>query len=301
MIWIIISIILAVIIGYLIGKWLTSKQKFGDREAVLKAEWGKKIANLEKDYEIKLEKSKSAIEKEIEENKTKIEKLTKEWQVKYIKDIEELKRLFKDSEKKIKQKSVSSSRRSLVGKFIERFVPFLSKIPYAPSDMHFLGQPIDYIVFEGLKDDDIKKVGFIEVKTGESKLNKREKSLKEVIDKKKVYWKEVRVDTKEKKTPDKKIEVEDTSINELYDTIDDKISSIKNKAPNIEKSLEEDDEDDEDDDWVCKHCKGKFELDEETEDEIYNEGGKKIKCPHCNKMTLCEYEDEEEDEDEDKT
>jgi len=208
----IILIIVSLIIGYLIGKWITSKSKWGDKEARLKAEWGEKLANLEKDYGVEREK------------------LTKDWEVKYIQDIGELKRLFKESEKRIKQKSVSSSRRTLVGKFIERFVPFLAKIPYAPSDMHFLGQPIDYIVFEGLRDDDIQKVGFIEVKTGDSILTKREKSLKEAIDKKKVYWKEVRVDTKEEGTPDKEIEVEDTSINKLYENIDDKISSAKNKS-----------------------------------------------------------------------
>ena len=135
----IIFIIISLIIGYLIGKWVVSKQKFEDKEARLKAEWKEKIANLEKDYEIKLEKGKSFLEKIKEENKTQLEKLAKEWQVKYIQDISELKKLFKDSEKVIRAKSVSGSRRSLVGKFIERFIPFLKKNPYEPSDMHFLG------------------------------------------------------------------------------------------------------------------------------------------------------------------
>ncbi|HHT9153957.1 MAG TPA: Holliday junction resolvase-like protein, partial [Candidatus Hypogeohydataceae bacterium YC40] len=78
------------------------------------------------------------------------------------------KTLFKESEKKIREKSVSSSRRTLVGKFIERFVPFLPDLKYSASDMHFIGQPIDYIVFDGLRDDKIKKVVFLEVKTGNS-------------------------------------------------------------------------------------------------------------------------------------
>ena len=139
MVWeIIITIIVAIVLGYLIGKWLTSKQKFGDKEAILRAELGKKIAELQKEYEIKLEKSKSAIEKGKEESKTKLEELMRKWQVRYIRDIEELKKLFKESEKKIKQKSVSSSRRSLVGKFIEAFVPFLRKITNDTSDMNFL-------------------------------------------------------------------------------------------------------------------------------------------------------------------
>ena len=132
-----LEIIIGIIIGFLIGWWFISRQKWGDKEGRLKAEWEKKISDIEKEYEVKLEKGNSLLEKIKEENKTQLEKLAKEWQVKYIQDIEELKKLFKNSEKIIRTKSVSSSRRSLVGKFIERFIPFLKKIPYEPSDMHF--------------------------------------------------------------------------------------------------------------------------------------------------------------------
>ena len=243
----IIAIIVAIIIGYFVGKHFTEKEKFGDKEAVLKAEWEKKIANIEKDYEIKLEKGNSLLEKIKEENKTHLEKLAKEWQVKYIQDIEELKKLFKNSEKIIRAKSVSSSRRSLVGKFIERFIPFLKKIPYEPSDMHFLGQPIDYIVFQGLHEDKIERVIFVEVKTGQSKLTKREKSLKETIEKRKVSWKQINVDTAEDNTPDKEMENEETSIKDLYETINQKVSSVKNKIPEIDDEGIEDETDDEED------------------------------------------------------
>lgn len=108
-----------------------------------------------------------------------------------------LKLEFKDSEKQIRERALSGSRRSLVGKFIERFVPFLSSFNYSPADSHFLGQPIDYIVFDGLKDDDVKKVVFVEVKSGKSSLTKREKSLKKAIESKEVYWEEIRVDTED--------------------------------------------------------------------------------------------------------
>ena len=236
----IILIVVALILGYIIGKWLTKKQKFSDKEARLNAEWKEKVANLQKDYEIKLEQGKSLLSKIKEENKTQLEKLTKELKIQHIQDLEELKKIFKESEKKIKQRSVSSSRRTLVGKFIERFIPFLKNIPYAPSDMHFMGNPIDYIVFEGLRDDEIKRVGFIEVKTGESKLTKRELSLKKAIEEKKVFWEERRVDIPQKEeTPDKEMAVEDTSINELYENIDNKISSVKKKTErrNVEDKL----------------------------------------------------------------
>jgi len=227
----IILIILSLIIGYFIGKRVVSKEKYGDRELLLNTQWEKKILMIEKEYAIKLEQGKSLLDKIKEENKTQLEKLSKDWQVKYIQDIDELKKLFKESEKIIKTKSVSSSRRSLVGKFIERFIPFLNKLPYEPSDMHFLGQPVDYIVFQGLHEDKVDKVIFVEVKTGKSKLTQREKSLKETIEKKRVDWKEINIDVPEDNLPDKEMSNEDTSINELYENIDKKLISIQNKIP----------------------------------------------------------------------
>lgn len=106
-----------------------------------------------------------------------------------------LKLEFKNSEKLIRQKTLSGSRRSLVGKFVEKFVPFLEKFRYSPADAHFLGQPIDYIVFDGLNEDEVKKIVFVEVKSGNSQLSKREKSLRDAIKNKEVYWEEMRIET----------------------------------------------------------------------------------------------------------
>lgn len=211
----IILLIIGLVVGFFIAKWIFSKQKWSDKEEILNERWKRQIAEIEKEYSVKLEKTN-----------TTIEEIKKEWQVKYVQDIEELKRLFKESEKVIRLKSVSSSRRSLVGKFIERFVPFLKKIPYEPSDMHFLGSPIDYIVFEGLHEDNVRKITFVEVKTGKSKLTKREKSLKDAVTRKKVSWKEIDIDTAEENVPDKEMATEETTINELYDKIDEKIKKV---------------------------------------------------------------------------
>lgn len=113
----------------------------------------------------------------------------------HAEDLQELKDEFRDSKKDIQQKSVSSSRRSLVGKFIEKFIPFLDKIKHQPSDMHFLGSPIDYISFDGAGDGEVDKITFIEVKTGNSKLTKREESIKRAVKNKRVFWEEVNIDT----------------------------------------------------------------------------------------------------------
>ncbi len=119
-----IGLVIGLLLGFFLARYLVSQQKFGDKKEVLDAQWGKKLMTLEKDYELKLEKSKSDWNKLKEENNTTIEKVNRNWETKYIQDIEELKRGFKESEKIIKKMSVSGSRRTLIGKFIEKFVPF---------------------------------------------------------------------------------------------------------------------------------------------------------------------------------
>lgn len=282
-----ILLILGLLIGFFLARYIISQQKWGDKADALNARWQKQIAELEKEYDVKLEKSNTLLEKLKQENKTNLEKFSKEWQIKYIQDIEELKKLFKESEKIIKLKSVSSSRRSLVGKFIEKFVPFLSKVPFAPSDMHFLGQPIDYIVFEGLREDKIRKVIFLEIKTGESKLTKREKSLKEAIARKKVYWKEIRVDTSDTKTPDKEIEREESAIEELYSKIDDKLRDVKTNRTDALKSSGNNENSIEEYKTACPKCEREFVIELDLGDDLGE--GVKTTCPHCNKaVTITE-------------
>jgi predicted Holliday junction resolvase-like endonuclease len=90
--------------------------------------------------------------------------------------------------------ALTASRRVLVGKYLERFVPFTSG--YSPADMHFLGSPVDYIVFKGLHSDACTEVVFLEVKTNDAALSKREKGVRDAIRAGKVKWEEVRIDVR---------------------------------------------------------------------------------------------------------
>lgn len=293
MIYEIVFVFAGLLFGFLIARYFLSKQKWGDKAKIIEYKWEKKIADLEKEYGIKLEKSSSEIARIMEENKTNLEKLTKGWEIKYIKDIEEIKAMFKGSEKTIRQKSVLSSRRTLVGKFIEKFIPFLSNCPYSPADMHFLGQPIDYIVFEGMGEDNIRRVVFLEAKTGQSKLTKREKSLKEAIEARRVLWKEMRVDTESEETPDKKIESEEEIIEEVYENIEEKLKDVKSRS--ISEEVGQKKKDDKTDNVkysgtyrisiICPHC-GREKVYYFGSDEcriLMTDGGMEIGCSSCKK------------------
>lgn len=94
---------------------------------------------------------------------------------------------------KARREAVGRSRAILLGQFAEQISPYLPNFPYNPKDMRFIGSPVDYIVFDGLSSQSLKQVVFLEVKTGKSSLNINEKSLKLVVDEKKVFYREYRV------------------------------------------------------------------------------------------------------------
>lgn len=75
------------------------------------------------------------------------------------------------------------SRSTNLGQAIEHLVPFMSDFPFDPKDAKFLGNPVDYVVFAGLREDDrVEEVVFVEVKAGKGTLTRRERSIRDAIE-----------------------------------------------------------------------------------------------------------------------
>lgn len=74
-----------------------------------------------------------------------------------------------------------------LGQITEHIAPFLDHFPYNPKSAQFLGNPIDYIVFEE------SEVVFIEIKTGGSRLTKKQRLIKNNIEEGRVSFKEIRI------------------------------------------------------------------------------------------------------------
>ena len=89
--------------------------------------------------------------------------------------------------------AIKRSRAVLTGQFSENIAPYMPNFPYSPTECKFLGKPVDFIVFKGSDNNNIKEIIFLEIKSGNSKLNKQEKNLKEAIINKNVKWDEYRV------------------------------------------------------------------------------------------------------------
>ena len=89
--------------------------------------------------------------------------------------------------------AIMKSRAVLGGQFSEQLAPYLPNFKYLPTECKFLGKPIDFLVFRGMDEKKIDEVVFVEVKSGNAKLNQHEKNLKETIEKKRVRWVEYRI------------------------------------------------------------------------------------------------------------
>ena len=90
--------------------------------------------------------------------------------------------LWQENLVKIRGDIADKQRAGIKGKVAEAFAPFLRGFPFKPSECKFIGNPIDYLVFEGLDERDIKGVHFVEIKSGESKMSKHQKQIKDLID-----------------------------------------------------------------------------------------------------------------------
>ena len=98
------------------------------------------------------------------------------------------------------KRSVNTSRAVLKGKMAEQLAPILPEFQYLPSDAKFLGDPVDYIVFNGYTDlrdgnchpDDIEVV-LIDIKSGGARLTKGQQAIAQAIESGRIRFETIRI------------------------------------------------------------------------------------------------------------
>jgi predicted Holliday junction resolvase-like endonuclease len=100
-------------------------------------------------------------------------------------------RRFRDEMDQARKDAVSRSRASLGGKFTEQLVPFFPDFAYDPTEVRFIGSPIDMVVFPGLAQGDPREIVILEVKTGNSQLTSVQKKIRQLVEDGMVRWDEV--------------------------------------------------------------------------------------------------------------
>lgn len=97
------------------------------------------------------------------------------------------------------RKQTNTQRSVIKGQLAEQLYPLSDKCTFLPSDMRFIGNPIDYIVFNGYtnsKDGEcsVEEVIFLEVKSGSARLSAPQRAIRDAINSKRVRWQTIHAD-----------------------------------------------------------------------------------------------------------
>jgi predicted Holliday junction resolvase-like endonuclease len=108
----------------------------------------------------------------------------------------ELERWKAECTREIRRDSVNRSRSTLKGRISEQIAPFLPAFPYHHADARFIGNPIDFVVFDGYtrsSDDGMDEISIVlvEVKTGKGRLTRQEQLIRKAVEEGRVSWKTV--------------------------------------------------------------------------------------------------------------
>lgn len=117
--------------------------------------------------------------------------LTKQ-KMEYEAKIKEVIAQAKASEVKARKDAITRSRAVIRGSVWEEFAPLA--LDYDPADCHHMGAPIDYLVFDGLAEGDLRQIVFLELKSGRSRLSRREAVIREAVKEGKVSYEVARRD-----------------------------------------------------------------------------------------------------------
>jgi len=68
-----------------------------------------------------------------------------------------------------------------IGKIIEKVLPAYKNFNMPLADCRFLAEPIDMIVFEGASESKINHITFLDIKTGNAKLNTHQRQIRDAV------------------------------------------------------------------------------------------------------------------------
>lgn len=92
-----------------------------------------------------------------------------------------------------KEKALAASETAAasigVGKIVEKVFFTHKDFSIDPSDCRFLAEPVDVIAFNGVAQNRVDSITFMEVKTGGARLNAHQKQIRDAVEDKKVKWK----------------------------------------------------------------------------------------------------------------
>ncbi len=135
------------------------------------------------------------LQEEIGEKKGTINALSEELEVESEKNEEKAVEIKK-------QKGRAASAHTTKGQILEKWCPFLEHpdidADWEAKNWTFMGQPIDYIIFDWRNDKTLNladgKVVMLDVKSGKSQLTTKQRRIRDLIQAGKVEWRTIRLE-----------------------------------------------------------------------------------------------------------
>lgn len=94
----------------------------------------------------------------------------------------------------VEEDAVRRSEAVLRGRITEHLAPLWPDFPYQWSDARFIGNPVDFVVFDGLADvqqgraSELRAVVLLDVKTGKAQLSREQRRIKRCLEEGRVSW-----------------------------------------------------------------------------------------------------------------
>lgn len=96
--------------------------------------------------------------------------------------------------------AADTARATIKGQLAEQLAPLLPGFRYHPSDFRFLGQPIDFIVYDGLTDakdggePEIREIVLGDIKLGSARLSPHQQAIRRAVEAGRVRWETINID-----------------------------------------------------------------------------------------------------------
>lgn len=106
----------------------------------------------------------------------------------YEQKIQELMLAHQQDTQQAVKKSLNTSRATIKGRIAEQFAPLLPEFTYLPSDAKFLGDPVDYVIFDGYTDwrdgnlaAEHIEIILMDIKSGGARLSKGQLAIEQAV------------------------------------------------------------------------------------------------------------------------
>ena len=201
-----VSVVVVMVIAhfYYKNKYMGAKAEIDSKSANIEAIISAEVAevriiserektDLERETRIEVMKLRENLSEAIENRNRSMQEIVK---------VTAEMQLWKANEETLMQKRIRDarddalkrSRAVLKGKIGEQMAPILDIFPFDVADARFLGAPVDFVVFNGYSDGQTEEIVLVEIKTGKSRLSKRERNIKKVVESGKFRFIEVNID-----------------------------------------------------------------------------------------------------------